>query len=130
MTRLEFLESTIKYYVENPQRRCNKDGTCFYSPASVGKEGISGGCAIGRFIDPDLALELDAEVKPGFGLGITGVIRRQEYKERLPKWMQKMNIDFLEDVQSLHDDGIYWNDWGLTDAGKRKVDSIKKNYKL
>ena len=129
MTRLEFLESTIKYYKENPQRRCTNNDGCFYSPVTVGKEDISGGCAIGRFIDPVLALEFDGESKL-LGLAISGVFRRPEYKERLPKWMQKMDINFLEDVQSLHDDGIYWNDWGLTDAGKRKVDSIKKNYEL
>ena len=55
MTRLEFLESTIKYYGENPERRCQTEGSCYYSPITSGKESISKGCAIGRLIDPGLA---------------------------------------------------------------------------
>ena len=45
-------------------------------------------------------------------------------------WMQKMNIDFLEEVQSLHDDNIYWDESGLSEAGHRKINTIKYNFKL
>lgn len=61
MTKLEFLEDTVKYYSENTNRRCvnNVIVGCYYSPENAGKIGISDGCAIGRHLKDSLKEKLD-----------------------------------------------------------------------
>ena len=132
MTELEFLEDTIKYYSENTQRRCVNGTSCFYSPIPANKEGISEGCAIGRFLDKDFALKIDKEGNNDIFDGDTSIIKvltvlleKEENKSKFPDWMLKMEFLFLSDIQALHDAKSHWDKNGLTQEGLEYVDEIK-----
>lgn len=120
MTREEFLLDTIKYYSEDVSRRCVDNGNCKYSGKSLNMN--SDGCAIGRWLDEELKLELDA-------LG-TVPVQNEKVFDKLPKWMQGMGRCFLHDVQDLHDIDNYWNESGLSQFGKEKVNEMIEHYTL
>lgn len=123
MTELELLEDTVKYYSEDIRRRCKRTN-CTYSPITVGKEGISEGCAIGRHLDKDFALEID-----NLDLSCSGImaVLEETDKSRFPEWMLKMKPNFLEHLQDLHDRDFYWNEKGLSEEGINCVNMIKNN---
>lgn len=132
MTELELLEDTIKYYSENTDRRCISKKGCYYSPITVNKVGISEGCAIGRHLDKDFALEIDKMDSDENFLGDSGItsvmyimLKDDENKSKFPDWMLTMNQDFLTEIQALHDDNLYWDKNGLTQEGFEYVKQIK-----
>lgn len=120
MTREEFLLDTIKYYSEDTSRRCVLNGKCTYSPKTLNIN--SDGCAIGRWLDEELKLELDA-------IG-TVPVQNEKVFDKLPEWMQGMGRCFLHDVQKLHDINNYWNESGLSQFGKNKVNEMIEHYTL
>ena len=133
MTELELLEDTIKYYSENTERRCSTRFTCYYSPITAGKENISEGCAIGRHLDKDFALQIDNNFIDGnTDTGIINILsimlKKEENKSKFPDWMLKMKPKFLSDIQGLHDGVSHWNKNGLSQDGLEYVREIK--YKL
>lgn len=120
MTREEFLLDTIKYYSEDTSRRCATESRCTYSPKTLNKN--SEGCAIGRWLDEELQLELDA-------LGAVPVQNKKVF-DKLPKWMQSMETYFLQHIQDLHDTGYCWSESGLSQFGKDKVNEMIEHYTL
>jgi hypothetical protein len=121
MTALEFLEDTVKYFSEDPNRRC-KIGTyaCSYVPV----EEHQTGCAIGRFLDKELRKKLRQNDNVG---EVWALAKREEYFEQLvPEWMQKIPTDILLQIQKLHDVNDYWNKCGLSQYGKEMVQKIKE----
>lgn len=118
MTQEEFLLSTIEYYSADTNRRNKTPYVCCYFPLKPNSEG----CAIGRWLKPELAKELDS-------MGYTAV-KRQEVFNRLPIKLKKLTSSFLQDIQELHDYDSYWEESGLSKEGIEKVNQIIKNYKL
>ncbi|HEY9490324.1 MAG TPA: hypothetical protein VIQ51_18435 [Chryseosolibacter sp.] len=129
MTNEELLKSTVEYYSEDPvNRRCgvrHEDGhfSCKYRPTS----NRTAGCAIGRHLSYEAQTTFDS-----YG-GIDRVLwnvdtdderTAENNKAMMPEWMQVMSIDFLIEIQNLHDDSPNWNDKGLTELGKRAVRDI------
>lgn len=115
--RRAFLEDTKNFY--NYNNRALRHSSyphggkfCVYSPTVN-----SPGCAIGRWA-PKLARRKFDAVSV-FGDGIA---------ERLPVWMIEMGLDFLGEVQVLHDTPFYWNDTGLSDKGKKAYRRIVEEY--
>jgi hypothetical protein len=130
MTELELLEDTIKYYSENPERRCVSTVSCYYSPITANKESISEGCAIGRHLDKDFALQIDKDDADFDGdSGIIQVLsvmlEKEENKSKFPDWMLKMSPSFLSEIQGLHDANSHWDKNGLTQEGLEYVKEIK-----
>ena len=132
MTELELLEDTIKYYSENPERRCVNVKSCYYSPITANKESISEGCAIGRHLDKDFALQIDKLDSNDKFYGDSGIIKvlsfmlkEEENKSKFPDWMLKMSPDFLSEIQGLHDVNSNWDKNGLTQEGLEYVNEIK-----
>ena len=122
--QLALLNETIEYYSADPVgRRCITERRCAYSPIKLGLEGTSEGCAIGRKIPAELAEELDAEIG-GSAVGNTDIFNR------LPEELKILTIQFLEVIQYLHDSNGSWDDKGLTQLGKEKVEQIKKDFQL
>lgn len=132
--RLGFLTDTIRYYSEDVNRRCtNGNGQCYYNPASVNKQEISEGCAIGRHLPQELKVKLDN------WYGSEGAIEdvyEDDDKESgispqdFPESLIELGLKFLTDIQCLHDYDTHWEKRGLSDRGKEYVDSIKEKYKL
>lgn len=118
--QIDFLnETTAHYTLKN--RGYNGDH-CEYSPII----GISEGCAIGRKIaDKKLCSDLDSgKFDCCFGVSSNSVFAV------IPKELQELGQDFLAEIQSLHDDVRYWDETGLNEVGKNKVQSIKKEFDL
>ena len=122
--QLALLNETVSYYSENPiERRCKSTyNRCYYSPEKANKPN-SEGCAVGRLLSPtkrkylDMAFEnCDTSVEAVF--------------DNLPKKIQVYGMDFLEELQSLHDVSVYWDDKGITKDGLGKVERIKSNFNL
>jgi hypothetical protein len=127
LTKEEFLKSTIDYYSADPaNRRCTSAvDRCYYSPEHANKP-TSEGCAIGRH----LTSEEGKKMWDDANLTIDELATDPDYKGYMPEWMQALPRRFLAGVQSLHDNRHNWDATGLTDRGKRSVNSIIRLYKL
>ena len=124
MTQKEFLIDTINHY--NYNNRCtNEEEECYYSPLSAGLEGKSEGCAIGRFMEPEIALEMDKQYE---NASILALIQREP--NCIPDWMKSFDLGFLDAVQNLHDRSIYWDEKGLSKRGNERVLEICKEFEI
>lgn len=117
--KLALLDDTVKYYSEDTRRRCIGHGQCFYSPEKAGNK-LSTGCAVGRLLDIYTQLKLDL-CKPS---AVPDIF------ELLPENVKKYGVDFLDDLQRLHDNEANWNDDGITMLGESVVAKIIEKIKL
>jgi hypothetical protein len=112
-TKEEFLQDNLNYFWGKPERlSLNYLNECVYTP-----EGESEGCAIGRHISLKLAKKLD---------NIGGASNFTAFN-LLPKWMQKLEQDFLVAMQDLHDFQFFTdkNKEGILEKMKPFVDMSK-----
>ena len=98
----EILIDTLEYYTGHPERKCSSSTKCAYNPATIGKEKVTEGCAIGRLIDAELATILDEE-----NTSISSEITLEEIEAYSEEVFNKIkdNIEFFADLQDLHDTG-------------------------
>ena len=124
MTEKVFLLNTIKYYSENPKHKRNKiNGISKYESL---KE-TSDGCPIGRFLSIELKRKMDNLPYPD----ISDIkSKNNDIFNQLPEWIQKMDINFLQEVSELHDVDDYWDDNGLSYSGKFFINCIIQDYNL
>ena len=127
MTKKEFLLDTLKYYTKDTNRRCaTTTDSCRYSPKNVGKEKFSEGCAIGRHLNPKVQLLWDREDSTSIDY-----IAYLKCFRKAPGWMRKMNVDFLQVVQILHDNKKNWGKLtGLSKEGRESLQAIIGVYNL
>lgn len=111
--RLTVLNDTIGYF-NTTTRNINVNDTCQYYPQHEKTEG----CAVGRLIkDKELCKKLDT----------LGGGTRKLFKH-LPAEVQELGVEFLVDLQLLHDYLYHWDQNGLTPRGKDKAEYIKTEY--
>lgn len=122
MTREEFLLDTLEYYSQDPSRRCFHTETriCYYSPVNADNPN-SEGCAIGRWLSPDLQLKLDDETYPGVDI--------DDVFEQLPDNLQQLGQSFLASVQFLHDSNS-WREGGVINYNIERLKKIIQEYEL
>jgi hypothetical protein len=129
-TREQLLADTVSHYTEDLNRRCRKaDGVsgCFYNPAKANKVGVSQGCAIGRFMTKAQKEAAD-ELKRG-----SDIASVYSYDPTLiPKKLARLGIDFLADIQNLHDINDFWNipRKRMSKEGREYIRRIIKKHKL
>lgn len=117
--QLAFLDETIDFYdsnnrsVKNSKDFFNCDNVCVYSPTET-----SPGCAIGRHIE-DKALLVKWDV-------INLPINSDKLTDEIPQHLFDLGVDFLRQVQRLHDDKVLWNEEGLSPRGKAEYERIIK----
>lgn len=117
MTKQEFLQNTVDYYSKDPlNRRCVLNNCCYYDPVKAEKP-KSNGCAIGRYLKKVNRAKFQNQMDDLSHSGIYNVYKTPDALKLLPKWMRDMEINFLQVVQNLHDDGSYWTDTGLSQEG-------------
>jgi hypothetical protein len=121
MTKKELLQSTIDYYSEDVNRRCEVDGDCSYSPQKAGKADISKGCAIGRFMTKAQQKEADAQAMPSVA---------SLAKNLIPKSLRSFDVEFLKSIQHLHDIGRFWDEKGLSAEGIERAKRIEIKFGL
>lgn len=130
----DILLDTLEYYGADESRYCKTINSCQYSPLSLGLEGVSEGCAIGRLLTPELAFELD-KLNVGSINDIESInddegeiegdksgILPAEVQQKLMK-----NLDFFSDLQSFHDCKRIINGV-LTDYGKSQINGFIRDY--
>jgi hypothetical protein len=123
LTEEQFLLDTIEYYSADPaNRRCSDPitGMCQYSP-ELARRLHSEGCAIGRYMTKE-EMALNGNFQ--------GDVLNLSEEGKIPKKLFHFDIDFLEDVQVLHDRRVNWSDAGLTDSGRACVKQIVRNFSL
>ena len=108
-----FLDEMVKHF-NSTNRAYNPDTRrCSY------EHSVNGGCAIGRKCTKAQAEKL--EKKTG---GVYDVWRL------LPDKLKRLEMSFLDTVQSLHDGETYWNETGLTNTGTDEYDYICDQFGL
>lgn len=122
------LQEIVTHFGKNPRElrsvQSHEHGGCLYHP-NLELTPKSIGCAIGMYLDWDVAKKLDG----GSSVAI-GNIFEGNRKQLLPEWMQKLDVHFLKKCQRLHDYMFFWNEKGISDRGKEEVKEICKQFKL
>ena len=125
--QLEFLQETVDYYSVNPDERRNVSATfsCKYTPQLPTSEG----CAIGRKIPLELAKQLDTGVDKETKKYIGSSVAIVAVFNQLPNDLKVLGNSFLQSIQCLHDNEVYWDTEGLSKEGKVEVESITEHIK-
>lgn len=93
---------------------------CVYTPTET-----SPGCAIGRHLDRDCVIIRENLI------GSIGTFL-QSYNAYLvnstPLWMREMGSEFLQSCQTLHDEESFWDENGLSEAGKVRFNQILEEF--
>jgi len=118
------LQDVITEFGENPleRRSIKENGLCMYIPPA--SKPNSKGCAIGMYLSDKAANQIE-----GSGL-INQILIDETLTPYFPKWMLKMDLDFLIQVQELHDGKNYWHDDCISEEGIEKVKDICKEFEL
>lgn len=109
---LKTLNETINSYTSKT-RASNRNGNCYYF-----KKGKC--CAIGRCLtNPEEFAKWDCKVD-----------RLPALDKNLKPEYRGFPLAFWEALQHLHDHKCLWDENGLSDLGKKRVDEIKRKFKL
>lgn len=118
--QLALLEETVAYYTEDVMLRCVLPNGCRYSGDSVERPN-SNGCAIGRLLTPELRLRLD-RIHPNRPVSVVW--------DHLPDDVKAFGLDYLRELQSLHDRPENWDDNGLSETGQKQYGVIKSRINI
>jgi len=113
--RQAVLDDTVNSF--NINTLCMKDGACHYYPNHSNTKG----CAIGRLLPRN---------NPIIKKKLNGSVMFKEIKLHLPEWLLEMDLVFLHNLQSIHDNQTNWDENGLSKLGKKRVDEIKSLWNL
>lgn len=120
--QFNMLQDVITQFSRNPkQTRSGNSDRCLYNPPK--DKPLSAGCAIGMYLTVEVAQKLDQ-------ITYNSIIRimKSEKKCLLPFWMQKMDLRFLSDIQSLHDQNYNFDLNGFSNVGLISIKDICKDY--
>jgi hypothetical protein len=99
---LKRLPEMIKFFTDDPNRRCKVHSSAYYSSNSI--EGHTGeGCAVGYFMPDELGQKIDEE------LGLTSLEELpEEYWWELPPFL-KLHHEMMQSFQEWHDNDMTWS---------------------
>lgn len=120
-TKEDFLLDTINHYNSLNRAIVPVSGelgavSCVYHPTETSK-----GCAIGRHLPLKVSSNSNLQ---------SASVNRDIVFNLLPKWMQNLGRTYLAYVQRLHDLPENWDEFGLSDSGKLRVNGIIITFKL
>jgi hypothetical protein len=130
MTKLELLEDTVKYYSEDTSRRAVvklKSGAteCMYT-TDDGQH-----CAVGRWLQPSYQntgwTDNDKCSADDLLNGCNVNDYRYEADDLFVEGVRHIPAWFWMDLQQLHDNNVFWDKDGLTEAGVEKVDELRED---
>lgn len=104
----------------NSSNRCVVNDKCRYLGHLDETEIL--GCAIGQYLETDLATRLDTEA-------FTSVWNSKAFAS-LPMELQILSKHFLSSIQMLHDNPDNWTSEYLSDKGVEEVENIISTFKL
>ena len=125
MTKLELLEDTVKYYSIDTSRRAvvklESGATACRYTTDDGQH-----CAVGRWLQPNYK---NTKWVDNEGCSADDLLKDSWYEvddlfiegvRHIPAW-------FWMDLQQLHDNDVFWDKDGLTEAGVEKVDELRED---
>lgn len=136
MTKEQIAQDFLDTYAKNPFKRCKTDTKCYYSPISLGVTyEQSPGCAIGKYLPHEVAIDLDKNFRGG---SITDIVTEDPSKmDMLRSVFPEVNIeidteflDFLSALQYLHDSDSNFTYAGLSSKGVESFNYFLKSYKI
>lgn len=114
--RLDFINSELGYFIEDPSRRSvDKQGNCYYRHPDDNRP-----CLIGKQIS-------DKDYDSGMEQEAIGCEDKYVWN-KLSKDIQNLGQDFLSLLQRLHDYYANWTDTGLSEEGEYSLNRIKEKY--
>ena len=123
------LNDVVEHFSSNPtELRSKSSRGCFYNSQVNKPKSI--GCAIGMYISNENAIYLDDHCGSIDAAFDDGYIDNLTLYSKLPKWMQKMDVNFLSDIQNLHDSDVNWTNTTISEKGKQTVQAIIKQFQL
>jgi hypothetical protein len=113
--KIALLEDTLEYYKNNPRGIEEGKTFCTYLDETTGAR-----CAVGRWMTKEKALNCQRDpVEEIFD------------RKYIPKWLEKMGLEFLEALQEFHDVEEHWKKKGkgniLLKRGQKRYEGIKKD---
>ena len=115
MTRQEVLQWEVDN--RNLKNRAENDNGCrYYIPYKTG-------CAVGRLMDRKKAKRIEERASKEF-LGLSVVF------DLFPEDVKSLGLDFLQEMQWMHDDPAYFTTKGLSPIGIEVAKKIAKKYNL
>lgn len=96
-------------------------GACMYTPLP----GKPYGCGVGRLLPVELCHKLDER---GKDYNASPLVSEDFVQDLLPPEIKELGIDFLQDLQTLHDTLPHFNEKGLTAYGQETFDELVKKY--
>lgn len=122
MTKIEIIDDTVAYYSADVTRRSKKDVngkmTCVYK----GPEGRE--CAFQRVVENDLS-EYDCKTSFGFGASAVSIMIDKE-NLKFKEGYEGHDRSFWGYIQALHDSDSNWDENGLSEDGRKHVESLKQ----
>lgn len=125
MTLEDFILDFLNYYTNDCTRRVIGVHNHLHKREHIyRKSPNSQGDPVGRHLSDDLAEEIDTIIGAGFVDDFP-----EEVYNRLPSWMQELDLKVITQIQSIHDDDSYWDgNKGLSELGKKVIsDLLNKN---
>lgn len=113
--QLELLNFTIKHF--NSNNRGVQKENCSYTA----------GCAIGIHLPIELRKEFDGEPNSDIMS-----LRKDNFSlwNKIPENLKDCGVEFLDNIQFLHDNALNWNQEGLNAIGLKEVERIKSRFYL
>ena len=115
MTRQEVLQWEVDN--RNLKNRAEDNNGCsYYIPYKTG-------CAVGRLMDRKKAKRIE-EIASKESLGLHAVF------DLFPEDVKSLGLDFLQEMQWMHDESTYFTTKGLSPSGIEMAKKIAKKYNL
>jgi hypothetical protein len=115
-TKIEIIDETVAYYSEDVSRRSISKGEYRY----FGDNGKK--CAYARCWKDNAIGFRENTTARSENMPEPDDLVRDEYKG--------YNRDFWQDIQSIHDANRYWDEKGMTEIGRAKVENLKRLYSI
>jgi hypothetical protein len=126
MTPEQFLADLVSFYGANPNRRSiTSKGKCYYGPMST-----SPGCQIGRYLLCSDEEKRELDKTPVSYRSLVAKLQSTGRLDIIPNWMLKLDQEFVEACQHLHDASWYWGNVGLSASGEDEVKRILDSFDL
>ena len=119
LTKQQIIEETVEFYQKN-NRSVSKGECLYYHNGDM--------CAVGRcLINPKDFQDMNDESIRVIDKILT--LDDKNLDDYFKEEYRGHQLRFWTDLQTLHDQGVYWNEHSLTEMGKDKYKSLLKQWK-
>ena len=110
---MEIIDEIVEKYNKNTELRAVTNGSCVYYDPKTGNT-----CAVGHCMENPKLIAYSR----------SSVFNITNFEGRLKPEYRGHILCFWQDIQTLHDTRLFWEEVGLTERGKRFVKDLKSIY--